>query len=111
MVDIIALISDPIFWVLIAFLIVLVFVDIYLIIRLLFKRREEHVGLYFEGNFRGIISEWDLVNRPTLKKWKGETIKRLSSLDKEVTSIEKMRHTIDNRLLSLDRDIVKLEKY
>jgi len=111
MLDWRALISDPIFWILIAFLIILVMVDIYLIIRLVFKRREDHVGLYFEGNFRGIISEWDLVNRPTLKKWKGETVKRLSSLDKEVTSIEKMRNNIDSRLLSLDRDIVKLEKY
>lgn len=106
-----ALISDPIFWILVALLIILVIVDIFLIIRLVFKRREDHVGLYFEGNFRGIINEWDLVNRPTLKRWKGETAKRLLSLDKEVTYIEKMRRDIDNRLLSLDKDLVKLEKY
>jgi hypothetical protein len=106
-----AIFSEPVFWILIAILAILILVTIYMMIRLMFRRREDHVGTYFEGNFRTIMSEWDLINRPTLKLWKSEASKRLKMIEKDVTGIEKMRTTIDNRLSTLDREIMKMERF
>jgi len=106
-----AIFSEPLFWVLIAILVILVLVTIYMIIRLIFRRREDHVGTYFEGNFRTIMSEWDLINRPTLKQWKFDASKRLKLLEKDLSGIEKMRTLIDNRLSALDKEIMRMERF
>ncbi|MDG6225414.1 MAG: hypothetical protein QCI82_07865 [Candidatus Thermoplasmatota archaeon] len=106
-----SLLSEPFFWIMIAVIAILVVITIIMIIRLIFKKREDHVAVYFEGNFRTMIGEWDLVTRPNLRKWKNEAAKRLGHLDKEVGSIEKMRKNIDGRLNALNNDIVKLERY
>ena len=111
MTDYRPLLSEPLFWVFVAILIILVIVTIWMIIRLIFIKREDHVGVYFESNFRGIINEWDLINRPTLKEWKLEASKRLKLLDKDLTGIEKMRSGIDSRLSALDKEIAKVERY
>jgi hypothetical protein len=103
--------AQPLFWILVAILAIMIVTTLYMIIRLLFRRREDHVGTYFEGNFRTIMSEWDLINRPTLKQWKSEASKRLKSLDKDLTGIERMRTSIDNRLSNLDREIMKMERF
>ena len=106
-----AIFSEPVFWILIAILSILIVVTIYMIIRLIFRRREDHVGTYFEGNFRTIMSEWDLINRPMLKQWKSEASKRLKLLEKDLTGIEKMRTSIDNRLTNLDKEIMRMERF
>jgi hypothetical protein len=106
-----AILSEPVFWILIAILAILIVITIYMIVRLMFRRREDHVGTYFEGNFRTIMSEWDLINRPTLKQWKTEASKRMKLLEKDVTGIEKMRALIDNRLSALDKEIMKMERF
>lgn len=103
--------SDPVFWILISLLAISIVVTIFMIVRLMFRRREDHVGVYFEGNFRTIMSEWDLINRPTLKQWKTEASKRMKLLEKDVTGIEKMRALIDNRLSALDKEIMKMERF
>lgn len=68
-----------------------------------------HIDLYFDDNFRRVITEWDMVPRDRVKSFKKDINKRLSKAGDEITSLEIKRTNLDTRLSSLDRKILKLE--
>lgn len=102
---------DIIVWTLSALIVILIIAIIYTIYGIVKSRKERpnHVEMYFDANFRSIVDEWDLVTRPRLKDWKSTMSKRLDSVGKDISGIEKNRKKIDKRLSSLEKEVGKLE--
>lgn len=68
-----------------------------------------HVQLYFDENFRKIMSEWDMVTRDRVKTFKKDLNGRLSKVGDDITNMENTRKKLDKRLSALDSDINKME--
>jgi hypothetical protein len=77
------------------------------------KRKEmpSHVELYFDENFRGIMSEWDMVTRDRVKSFKKDMSDRLSRVSTSIDDMEKSRKRLESRMSSLDREMSKLENF
>lgn len=68
-----------------------------------------HVQLYFDDNFRKIMTEWDMVTRDRVKTFKKDINVRLSKVGVEISHLEKQRSNLDSRLTKLDKKIIKME--
>ena len=103
----------PTFWytILIILLITALVLTIRWLIYLVRKRRMEpsHVELYFDENFRKIIDEWDLVSRSSMKSFREDITKRLSSVGKDIDDLEKRKKNLNRKLTMVEKDITELE--
>ncbi len=68
-----------------------------------------HIQLYFDDNFRKIMTEWDMVTRDRVKTFKKDMNKRLSKVGDDISHLEKERHDLDSRLSTLDKKIGNFE--
>jgi uncharacterized membrane protein YukC len=78
------------------------------------KKRKEmpsHVELYFDENFRGIMSEWDMVTRDRVKSFKKDIGGRLAKVGSDIDEMEKTKKKLESRMSSLDREMSKLENF
>jgi hypothetical protein len=75
------------------------------------KKRKEpsHLQLYFDENFRNIISEWDFTTRDRVKEFKKDISKRLVIVGGDIDNLEKNRMKLDKRMDSLETKMRKLE--
>lgn len=73
------------------------------------KKEPSHIQLYFDENFRNIISEWDFVSRDRVKEFKKDILKRLSSVGGDIDLLEKKKEKLDKRMDSLDLKMKNLE--
>jgi hypothetical protein len=69
-----------------------------------------HTELYFEEYFPSLISEWDLITKPKLQRWKKGISGKLKSIGSDIDEVVGYRKDIDKRLDTLEKDVVKLEK-
>jgi len=112
--------GSAILWII--FVIFLV-ITIYLIVKLirLFRGRRHaleekygylpsHTELYFEKYFPNMISEWDLITKPKLERWKKGISGKLKSIGLEINEITDHRKDLDSRINKLEKEVVKLEK-
>lgn len=68
-----------------------------------------HIQLYFDDNFRKIMTEWDMVTRDRVKTFKKDMNKRLSKVGDDISHLEGKRNDLDSRLSTLDKKFTKLE--
>ena len=105
--------SWPTFWyvVIIGLLVLALILVIWWLVYLVKKRREgpSHIELYFDGNFRKIIDEWDLISRDKVKEFKKDITKRLTVVDGDISDLEKQKSKLNKRMDKLDAEIGKLE--
>jgi len=112
--------GSAILWIIFVILLVIV---VYLVVKLirLFRGRRRaleekygylpsHTELYFEEYFPRMISEYDLVTKPKLERWKKGIQGKLKSIGGEINEIVDYRRNLDSRIDKLEKDVVKLEK-
>jgi len=112
--------GSAILWIIFVILLVIV---VYLVVKLirLFRGRRQgleekyghlpsHTELYFEEYFPKMISEWDLITKPKLERWKKGIQGKLKSIGGEINEIIEYRKSIDSRINMLEKEVVKLEK-
>jgi hypothetical protein len=73
------------------------------------KTEPSHIQLYFDENFRNIISEWDFTTRDRVKEFKKDISKRLVIVGSDIDGLEKNRLKLDKRMDSLESKMKKLE--
>jgi hypothetical protein len=81
----------------------------YLHLRKKKKAMPSHIQLYFDENFRKIMSEWDMVTRDRVKDFKKDINARLSKVGDDIGHLEDSRKKLDKRLSALDSQITKME--
>ena len=105
--------SWPTFWfvIVIGLLVLALILVIWWLVHLIKKKREgpSHIELYFDGNFRKIIDEWDLISRDKVKDFKKDITKRLSSVDSDISGLEKQKNKLNRRMSKLETEVEKLE--
>lgn len=69
-----------------------------------------HTELYFEEYFPSLISEWDIVTKPKIQRWKEGISKKLKSIGNDIEEVVGYRKDIDKRLDKLEKEVVTLEK-
>jgi hypothetical protein len=101
------------FWyiVLIAALFIMLLVSIiwYFSLRRKRKTMPSHLQLYFDDNFRKIMTEWDFVSRDRVKTFKKDIGARLSKVGTDIDGLEKRRSGLDSRMKRIETRIEKLE--
>lgn len=75
------------------------------------KAMPSHVQLYFDENFRKIMSEWDMSTRDRVKEFKKDMSGRLSNVGKNIDDLEASSKKLDKRLNALDTEMSKLERF
>jgi hypothetical protein len=103
---------DTIWYIIIILALVLLLVLVfawYIHLRRKKKAMPSHIQLYFDENFRKIMSEWDMVTRDRVKDFKKDMNGRLSKVGDDITQLEKSRKKLDKRLAALDGEITKME--
>ena len=68
-----------------------------------------HIELYFDDNFRNIMSEWDMVTRDKVKDFKGDMTKRLKTVGSDIDLLYTKKKGLDKRMNTLDKKISKME--
>jgi len=112
--------GSAILWIIFVILLVIV---VYLFVKLirLFRGRRRaleekygyvpgHTELYFEEYFPKMISEWDLVTKPKLERWKKGIQGKLKTLGGEINDIVDHRKSLDSRIDRLEKEVAKIEK-
>lgn len=101
------------FWfaVLIGLLILALLITIFWFLSIMSKRRGSHVELYFDENFRKIISEWDLLPRDRVKEFKTDMRKRLHRVGTDISYLEEQRVKLNRRLEGVEKEMSKLEVF
>ena len=112
--------GSAILWIIFVILLVIVVYLVVKVIRLFRGRRHaleekyghlpSHTELYFEEYFPKMISEWDLITKPKLERWKKGIQGKLKSIGIEISEIVDYRKSIDSRISNLEKEVVKLEK-
>ena len=101
------------FWVIILIgLLLVAFVLTFLWWRSLTKKKKSepsHIQLYFDENFRNIISEWDFATRDRVKEYKKDISKRLAIVGGEIDNLEKNKIKLDKRMDGLELKMKRLE--
>ena len=105
------------------FIIILLALLIYLFVKLIrlvrgrehaliekYGRLPSHTDLYFEEYFPTLISEWDLITKPKLERWKQGIQNKLKSIGVNINEISDYREKLDSRIGKLSEEVVKLEK-
>ena len=112
--------GSALLWIIFVVLLVIV---VYLVVKLirLFRGRRRaleekygyvprHTELYFEEYFPKMISEWDLITKPKLERWKKGIQGKLKSIGGEINEVLDYRKSLDSRIDKLEKEVVKLEK-
>lgn len=112
--------GSAVLWIIFVILLVIVIYLIVKVIRLVRGRRQaleekyghlpSHTELYFEEYFPKMISEWDLITKPKLERWKKGIQGKLKSIGGEINDIIDYRKSLDSRIDKLEKEVVKLEK-
>jgi hypothetical protein len=100
------------FFVLIIGLLILAFVLVFFWFLSLRKRKKampSHVELYFQGNFRKIMDEWDFTTRDRVKDFKKDMSKRLSKVGGDIDVLETKKKNLDKRMDVLEKQISSME--
>jgi len=105
------------------FIIILLLLLIYVaikVIRMIRGRRQalteeyghlpSHTELYFEEYFPSLISEWDIVTKPKLERWKKGMQGKLKSLGGDINEIVDYRKDLDTRINKLEKEVGKIEQ-
>ena len=69
-----------------------------------------HTELYFEEYFPSLISEWDLVTKPKLERWKQGIQGKLKSIGGDINEIVDYRKDLDTRINKLEKEVGKIEQ-
>jgi uncharacterized protein HemX len=75
------------------------------------KSMPSHVQLYFDENFRKIMTEWDMTTRDRVKDFKKDMSGRLAKVGSSIDDLEANTKKLDKRLNTLDREMSKMEKF
>ncbi len=75
------------------------------------KAMPSHLQLYFDENFRKIMTEWDFITRDRVKTFKKDIGTRLSKVDTDIVVLEKKRQSLDQRMKRIETHIGKLEGF
>ena len=112
--------GSAVLWIIFVILLVIVLYLVVKLIRLFRGRRRaleekygylpSHTELYFEEYFPKMISEWDLITKPKLERWKKGILGKLKSIGGEINEITDYRKNLDFRIDKLEKEVVKLEK-
>jgi hypothetical protein len=73
------------------------------------KAMPSHVELYFQGNFRKIMDEWDFTTRDRVKDFKKDMSKRLSKVGGDIDVLETKKKNLDKRMDVLEKQISSME--
>ncbi len=106
--------TDIFYIVLIAGLFLLLVLSLIWFIRLRSKKRKvmpSHLQLYFDENFRKIMTEWDFTTRDRVKTFKKDIGTRLSKVEVDIGVLEKKRRSLDQRMGKIETHIGKLEGF
>ena len=68
-----------------------------------------HIELYFDDNFRNIMSEWDMVTRDKVKDFRSDITKRLKTVGSDIDLLHTKKKGLEKRMNALDKQITKLE--
>ena len=69
-----------------------------------------HTELYFEKYFPSLISEWDLITKPKLERWKKGIQGKLKTIGGGIDEIIDYRKDLDSRMNNLEKEVGKLER-
>ena len=83
----------------------------YLSLRKKRKAMPSHIQLYFDDNFRKIMSEWDFVTRDRVKTFKKDIGTRLNKVGADIDGLEKKKKGLDKRMDRIETRIVKMEGF
>ncbi|MFO8051580.1 MAG: hypothetical protein R6V01_07780 [Thermoplasmatota archaeon] len=101
------------FWfvVIIGLLVIALFLTVIWFISLSRKKRKgpSHIELYFDENFRNIMTEWDMVTRDKVKEFRSDITGRLKSVGSDIDQLHKNKKNLDRRMEKVDKRIEKLE--
>jgi len=100
------------FFVLIIGLLVLALVLVFiwfLSLRRKSRAMPSHVDLYFQGNFRKIMDEWDFTTRDRVKDFKKDMSKRLLKVGGDLDVLETKKKHMDGRMDTLEKQISNME--
>ncbi|MGA1792447.1 MAG: hypothetical protein ACMUHM_00695 [Thermoplasmatota archaeon] len=75
------------------------------------KKGPSHIELYFDENFRGIMSEWDFLTRDKVKDFKKDMLKRLGKVGGDIDGLEKKKTSLDKRMTVLETKMKDLEGF
>jgi peptidoglycan hydrolase CwlO-like protein len=106
--------TDIFYIILIAGLFLLLVLSLIWFIRLRSKKRKampSHLQLYFDENFRKIMTEWDFTTRDRVKTFKKDIGTRLSKVDSDIGVFEKKKQNLDQRMNRIETHIGKLEGF
>jgi peptidoglycan hydrolase CwlO-like protein len=73
------------------------------------KAEPSHLQLYFDENFRNILSEWDFATRDRVKEFKKDISKRLTSVADDIDVLDKKKVKLDKRMSKLELKMKELE--
>ncbi|MEA3457398.1 MAG: hypothetical protein U9R21_01825 [Candidatus Thermoplasmatota archaeon] len=70
----------------------------------------DHTELYFEEYFPSLISEWDLITKPKLERWKKGIQGKLKTIGGDIDEILDYRKNLNSRISKLEKEVGKLEQ-